>query len=305
MREESSEKPRPHRRIAAALVALLVVAALGATAAYLLASRDSGPSDVPSEAPTFATYDEGEERLVANAERPESEDAEPREAREDVRRETAHRAARDGVVSSALDAARSSTARVGQRGRKARNKRKKTLRRFAVLEIVTDFSKADVTVNGQPYPELPSPEDKDGVLLPAGGPHNVQVTFDGKTKTYILHLRPYETRVLVVELSGLGKASVKRSTPRRRKREEDDADEKDKSEVGRITIYSKPRAAILIDGKSTGKSTPNTVKVDPGRHEVQVKFRKSDAMSEKKIVRVRKGSRIKLFFREKGKTSAK
>lgn len=173
----------------------------------------------------------------------------------------------------------------------------------AVLEVVTNFEKADVKVNGLPYPEYVNGSDKKGMVLPAGGPHMVEVTYDGKTKTYRINLRPHETRLLIVELSGFqggGAPSRPRRSPitRRNEREEEREEEDDKEGQGRVTVYSKPKGDIMIDGDGTGERTPGTVEVEPGRHEVQVRFEGGEE-SEKKIIRVRKGSRIKLFFREK------
>ncbi len=67
-----------------------------------------------------------------------------------------------------------------------------------------------------------------------------------------------------------------------------------------MTVYGKPRGSIMVDGSDKGKQTPNTVDVEQGRHETQVKYEDGE-VSEKKIVRVRKGSRIKLFFRQRKK----
>lgn len=187
---------------------------------------------------------------------------------------------------------------VGQ-GRAARAARREDWKP-AVLQIVTNFEKADATVNGLPYPEYVPEGEQEGMVLPAGGPHTVEVTYDGKTKTYRLFLRPKEVRILMVELSGFRGGAAAGPTPRPAPRPQaaraDDSDED--SEQGRVTVYAKPKGSILIDGAGTGEETPGTVDVEPGRHEVQVKF-EDGAESEKKIIRVRKGSRIKLFFRQR------
>jgi len=190
--------------------------------------------------------------------------------------------------------------------KKSKKKRKKSKLKPAILVIVTNFDKADVTVNGRAYPEYYEDPDDQGMVLPAGGPYDIQVTFDGKTKNYTIGLRPYEKRIMVVELTGFkaGNAAPppkaaptprpppKPPTPKvEEKKEEDD-------KQGRVTVYSKPRGDIMIDGQSKGKMTPNTVDTEPGRHEVQVKYEDGE-VSEKKIVRVREGSRIKLFFRQR------
>ncbi len=176
----------------------------------------------------------------------------------------------------------------------------------AVLQVVTNFDKADVTINGMAYPEYVEPGKEDGMVLPAGGPYHVIVTYDGKTKNYKINLRPNETRLLFVELTGFqggggGKPIAEKAPPpaKAEKKEETKKEEKAK-EPGRVTVYSKPPGKIMVDGTGTGEKTPGTVEVENGRHEVQVEY-ESGEISEKKIVRVRDGSRIKLFFRERKK----
>ena len=173
----------------------------------------------------------------------------------------------------------------------------------AVLEVVTNFDKADVTVNGLPYPEYKNEdEDEQGMVLPAGGPYTVKVSYDGKTKTYTLSLRPYEVRLLMVELSGFKggpvapAATTARATnkPKKKKKKK-----KKKNGKGRVTVYSKPKGTVHVDGEPKNQQTPGTVQVAAGQHDIQVKFN-SGQMSESKTVRVREGSRIKLFFRKRG-----
>ncbi|MFU8802289.1 MAG: PEGA domain-containing protein, partial [Bradymonadaceae bacterium] len=67
--------------------------------------------------------------------------------------------------------------------------------------------------------------------------------------------------------------------------------------LGRITVYSRPRGNVFIGGDDKGQATPGTIEVESGRHDVQVRYEDGE-MSEKKVVRVREGSRIKLFFRQ-------
>jgi hypothetical protein len=105
-----------------------------------------------------------------------------------------------------------------------------------------------------------------------------------------------------VELTGFqggdGKPVVAKPAPKKEEKKEE-KEEKAK-EPGRVTVYSKPPGKIMVDGKGTGEKTPGTVEVANGRHEIQVEY-ESGEISEKKIVRVRDGSRIKLFFRERKK----
>ena len=84
----------------------------------------------------------------------------------------------------------------------------------AVLQVVTNFEKADVTVNGIPYPEYTDPGQPDGIVLPAGGPYDVRVTYSGKVKAYNLYLKPNETRMLFVELTGSQGGGAAPPTPK-------------------------------------------------------------------------------------------
>lgn len=72
--------------------------------------------------------------------------------------------------------------------------------------------------------------------------------------------------------------------------------------TARVTVYSKPKGAIVLDGNDTGKQTPSTISTEAGAHKIQVRF-ESGELSEPKTVRVENGKRIKLFFRESGEAS--
>ncbi len=170
----------------------------------------------------------------------------------------------------------------------------------AVLQIVTNFEKADVTINGIPYPEYIEPGQEDGIILPAGGPYDVRVTYSGKTKAYNIYLRPYETRMLIVELTGFqgGGTPPPPAKAAQAKAAEPEKKEETGKEPGKVTVYSKPAGTIIVDGAKQAEKTPGTVEVANGRHELQVEY-EGGKVSEKKIVRVRDGSRIKLFFRER------
>lgn len=171
----------------------------------------------------------------------------------------------------------------------------------ARLVIITNFDRATVTVNGKPYPSYVLEGDEEGMVLPAGGPYQVEVRFDGKVHGYTISLRPNEVRYMVLDLSGLKGGTSTASLPSPSapvpdapKPPDDSKEEGD----GKVTAYAKPRGSIIVDGKDTGKMAPNSVDLEAGRHEIQVKYENGE-LSEKKIVRVRKGSSIKLFFRQK------
>jgi hypothetical protein len=189
-------------------------------------------------------------------------------------------------------------------GQSKKTEKKRPSMKAAVLQIVTNFEKADVTINGIPYPEYIEPGDEDGIVLPAGGPYDVRVTYSGKTKAYNIYLRPYETRMLIVELTGFqgGGTPPPAKAPQAKAEPEPEKKEETGKEPGKVTVYSKPAGAIIVDGAKMPEKTPGTVEVANGRHEVQVEY-EGGKVSEKKIVRVRDGSRIKLFFRERTDTA--
>lgn len=178
-------------------------------------------------------------------------------------------------------------------------RRAKPPRRWAsaVLVVISDFSKAKVKVNGTEYQTYHQNGQDPGMLLPAGGPHMIEVTYDGKSKFYELYLKANETRYLMLDLTGLTDAGLKQVAEPVRPPPAKEDDEEPADDEGRVTVYSNPKGEIFVDGKATGDGAPGTVTIGEGRHEVHVKF-ESGKQSERKIVRVRGGSRIKLFFRE-------
>ncbi len=189
------------------------------------------------------------------------------------------------------------TAQPGQSKKKTDKKRRDSMK-AAVLQIVTNFEKADVTINGIPYPEYIEPGEEDGIVLPAGGPYDVRVTYSGKTKAYNIYLRPYETRMLIIELTGFQGGGTPPPARAPQAKAEPEKKEETGKEPGKVTVYSKPAGGIIVDGEKKPEKTPGTVEVANGRHEIQVEY-EGGKVSEKKIVRVRDGSRIKLFFRER------
>ena len=170
------------------------------------------------------------------------------------------------------------------------------------IVVVTNFTRAEVHINGDRYPTYSDDGENRGMELPANQTHQVLVEFDGNEQLYEIDLRPGERRLLMIELTGLGEGRpVAQEPPSRQRRERPTSDQEDDEEIedgeGRITVYSRPRGEIYVGEQSTGEQTPGTVTVEPGRHEVQVEYRAGE-MSETKTVRVREGSRVKLFFRE-------
>lgn len=167
------------------------------------------------------------------------------------------------------------------------------------LVVITNFTRANVTVNGESYPAYSEDGQNRGVELPAYEPHEVFVEFDDHERIYEVELDAGEERLLMVELTGMGASDSSRSprSRRSRDRQRDDDDDDIDDDEGRITVYSRPRGDIYVGERDMGEQTPGTVDVDPGRHEVQVQYGDGE-MSETKTVRVRQGARVKLFFRQ-------
>lgn len=170
------------------------------------------------------------------------------------------------------------------------------------LVVITNFEKATVTVNGVAYPAYTPAGEKEGMKLAARTKHNVFVSYAGNSKKYEITLNPGEHRYLMVELTGYsGSASAgsypadpaPAPPPSAEPVENDGTSE----EEGRVTVYAKPQGMILVDGRSTGQQTPGTVTTENGSRNIQVQYEDGQT-SEEKVVRVRPGSNIRLFFRQ-------
>lgn len=169
--------------------------------------------------------------------------------------------------------------------------------RMARIVVVTNFTEATVTVDGDSYPAYSDDGQNRGIEVMPYETHEVFVEYGDKSRGYQIELRPGEKRLLMVELTGMSdRGSGDNDNARPQRRAEPD-DEDDIGEDGRITVYAQPQGEILIDDGETGEGTPGTVDIEPGRHEVKVRY-EDDEMSETKTVRVRQGSRVKLFFRQ-------
>ncbi len=160
---------------------------------------------------------------------------------------------------------------------------------------------AQVTVDGKPYPK----RSEYGMRVAAGQRHEVVVKLGEKQKTYHVVVKPREMRTLMVDLAGyqtpptpaaapsVGKSPTTFNPP---KEKESEGDEK-----GKLTVYSKPKGEVFVDGQPLGVTTPMINReLDLGRHEVQVRWENGE-MSEVKTIRIRKGSKLKLFFRDRNK----
>ncbi|MBH24665.1 MAG: hypothetical protein CMH57_09490 [Myxococcales bacterium] len=164
------------------------------------------------------------------------------------------------------------------------------------LEIHTNYG-ALITVDGKPYPR----RSEYGMKLPALKRHDVLVKMGDKEKTYTVYLKPREKRILMVDITGYNTPptpTAKSSSPALPSKDEPKKEE-DGDESGKLTVYSKPKGEVFVDGGALGASTPMINRdLDVGRHEVQVKW-EDGRMSEVKTIRIRKGSKLKLFFRDR------
>lgn len=176
--------------------------------------------------------------------------------------------------------------------------------RYGWLRVLTNYE-AQVTVDGQPYPK----RSEWGMKLDANARHDVVIKLGDKEKSYIVVLGPREQRTLLIDLTGYNtpasptpvtaRPSSVASTPVA-------AEEKSEGEEesGKLTVYSKPRGEVYVDGASLGVSTPMINRdLEIGRHEVQVKWETGE-LSEVKTIRIRKGSKLKLFFRDRTSNAA-
>ena len=157
---------------------------------------------------------------------------------------------------------------------------------------------ASVTIDGQAYPR----RAEYGMRVSSNARHVVAVRKGDKEKKYVIVVRKGELRSMLVDLTGYqtapstpaagGAARYTPPTP-------DKAEEEDSETTGKLTVYSKPKGEVFVDGNAVGATTPMINReVDLGRHEVQVKWESGD-MSEVKTIRIRKGSKLKLFFRDR------
>ena len=155
-----------------------------------------------------------------------------------------------------------------------------------------------VTIDGKAYPR----RAEYGMRVASNVRHQVTVKKGDKEKQYTIVVRRGELRTLMVDLSGYqsgpgvspaGGPASKYIPPKAKKNDNDG------NTTGKLTVYSKPKGEVYVDGNALGASTPMINReVDLGRHEVQVKWEDGE-LSEVKTIRIRKGSKLKLFFRDK------
>ena len=176
--------------------------------------------------------------------------------------------------------------------------------RFGWVRVYTTGD-ALVTVDGKPYPK----RSEYGLKVSAGKRHEVVVSLGEKKKTYAILVRPKEMRTLLVDLTGYqsppsaapavsGGAVPTNFKPPAPAGADAKSDEEEE-ERGKLTVYSKPKGEVFVDGTPLGATTPMINReLDLGRHEVQVRWENGE-MSEVKTIRIRKGSKLKLFFRDR------
>ena len=170
--------------------------------------------------------------------------------------------------------------------------------RYGWVQIFTSAD-AEVTIDGNPYPRRAD----HGMRITANERHEVVVKLGDKQKTYTIAVRPREKRIMMVDLTGYqtppSPASVSPSKPPTAFTPPAEKASDDGEEKGKLTVYSKPKGEVYVDGTALGATTPMINReLELGRHEVQVKWESGD-MSEVKTIRIRKGSKLKLFFRDR------
>lgn len=163
-------------------------------------------------------------------------------------------------------------------------------------------SGAQITVDNKPYPR----RSEYGIQVTAGERHEVKVKVGDKEKKYVVAVRPREVHTLLVDLTGwqappgAGEAPPPITSPAATTDEPAEPEEEAaEGEEGKLTVYSKPKGEVYVDGAAIGATTPMINReLELGRHEIQVKW-ETGQMSEVKTIRVRKGSKLKLFFRDR------
>jgi hypothetical protein len=157
-------------------------------------------------------------------------------------------------------------------------------------------SETAITIDGKPYPR----RAEYGMRVAANVRHQVDVKQGDKEKSYTIVVKNGELRTLLVDLTGYQSGpSLSASGGPAGKYKPPASKKADSDSPGKLTVYSKPKGEVFLDGSALGATTPMINReVDLGRHEVQVKWESGD-MSEVKTIRIRKGSKLKLFFRDK------
>ncbi len=305
--------PRQHRWVPVLLTAFAILA-LGASAVILFSSMDSGHHDDADQLPDFHSFSASK----ADADAPADIAVDDLIALEDLEAwryidwqhlardeqwepleptDTDPQPEPEPDPEPSIDEATASQSPdppvepAGSRQQRLRDGR---------IVIITNFTRADVLVNGEPYPAYSDQGTNDGIAVTPNESHEIYVEFDGNSRIYEVEVRPGERRLMMIELTGMGESRAERPeprTPRRMEERVDDEDDDDADGEGRITVYSRPRGDIFVDGQEMDEQTPGTVDVEAGRREVQVEYSGGE-MSETKTVRVREGSRVKLFFRQ-------
>lgn len=155
---------------------------------------------------------------------------------------------------------------------------------------------AVVTIDGKPYPR----RSEYGMRVSSNVRHQIAVKKGEKEKRYTIVVKKGEMRTMLVDLTGyqtspkVSSGPASKYTPPKPK-----SDKKDDATTGKLTVYSKPKGEVFVDGNALGATTPMINReVELGRHEVQVKWENGE-MSEVKTIRIRKGSKLKLFFRDR------
>jgi hypothetical protein len=176
----------------------------------------------------------------------------------------------------------------------------------AHLLVIADFDTVEIEINGTSYPWEWIWGGSDGVFLPADRSYTIIVSTSPESRrTFRFRLREGERRILVVDITNQGQSGPPtgaRGTLRTGPtlaRTEDPAEEENQETIGYLGVSSSPRGTVLVDGRDTGVRTPaRRIELEPGRHEVQIRWDDSQDLSEVKYVLIRTGVNTNVFFRQ-------
>lgn len=173
---------------------------------------------------------------------------------------------------------------------------------YAHLLVITDFDTAEIEINGTNYPYEWIWGDSAGVFLPGDRNYVISVAASPEQRrTFRFRLRNGERRVLVVDIANLGQRTPPpaRAAPRTPAAPAAEEPGEESENIGYLGVSSSPRGTVLVDGRDTGVRTPaRRIELEPGRHEVQIRWDDSEELSEVKYVLIRAGVNTNVFFRQ-------
>lgn len=135
-----------------------------------------------------------------------------------------------------------------------------------------------------------------GTVDVAVGQHTVQLVYkDGKvSELKLIQVEPgAQIQVAFVPVSG---ESVTPPTPATSTPEAQKTEQRSPAK-GYLVVTSTPKGIILLNSKNTLVSTPGSVEVEPGSHDVQVLFEDGEASAPKRV-EATAGVELKIYFQQ-------